>query len=148
MWCQFVSVGPAPHIYQRGERVRGPVRTIHGRGIAAFRLKINITTGGLAPPPLHPSRSKLGPRGQGWGPIFYSLIACLSLVSVSHVLVYYNLEPHVGFIEHRVPPTRHVELLHAPRLAVEIGPAAQARGDHPLAHQPRRHDELIEGSAG
>jgi len=26
----FVSFGPAPHIYQRGERVGGPVCTIHG----------------------------------------------------------------------------------------------------------------------
>ena len=24
IWCQFVSFGPAPHIYQQGERVRGP----------------------------------------------------------------------------------------------------------------------------
>ena len=30
IWCQLVSVGPAPHIYQRGERVREPVCTIHG----------------------------------------------------------------------------------------------------------------------
>ena len=30
IWCLFVSFGPAPHIYLRGERVRGPVRTIHG----------------------------------------------------------------------------------------------------------------------
>ena len=30
IWCQFVSFGPAPHIYQRGERVGGPVCTIHG----------------------------------------------------------------------------------------------------------------------
>ena len=30
IWCLFVSVGPAPHIYQRGERVREPVCTIHG----------------------------------------------------------------------------------------------------------------------
>ena len=30
IWCLFVSVGPAPHIYQRGERVRGAVCTIHG----------------------------------------------------------------------------------------------------------------------
>ena len=30
IWCQFVSVGPAPHIYQRGERVGEPVCTMHG----------------------------------------------------------------------------------------------------------------------
>ena len=30
IWCLFVSFGPAPHIYQRGERVREPVCTIHG----------------------------------------------------------------------------------------------------------------------
>ena len=30
IWCLFVSFGPAPHIYQRGERVGGPVCTIHG----------------------------------------------------------------------------------------------------------------------
>ena len=30
IWCQFVSFGPAPHMYQRGERVGGPVCTIHG----------------------------------------------------------------------------------------------------------------------
>ena len=27
IWCQFVSFGPAPHIYQRGERVGGAVCT-------------------------------------------------------------------------------------------------------------------------
>ena len=30
IWCLFVSFGPAPHIYQRGERVGEPVCTIHG----------------------------------------------------------------------------------------------------------------------
>ena len=30
IWYLFVSFGPAPHIYQRGERVREPVCTIHG----------------------------------------------------------------------------------------------------------------------
>ena len=30
IWCLFVSFGPAPHIYQRGERVGGAVCTIHG----------------------------------------------------------------------------------------------------------------------
>ena len=33
IWCQFVSFGPAPHIYQRGECVGGPVSgvcTING----------------------------------------------------------------------------------------------------------------------
>ena len=30
IWCLFVSFGPAPHIYQRGERVGGSVCTIHG----------------------------------------------------------------------------------------------------------------------
>ena len=30
IWCQFVSFGPAPHIYQRDERVGGAVCTIHG----------------------------------------------------------------------------------------------------------------------
>ena len=30
IWCRFVSFGPAPHIYQRGERVGEPVCTIHG----------------------------------------------------------------------------------------------------------------------
>ena len=30
IWCQFASFGPAPHFYQRGERVGRPVCTIHG----------------------------------------------------------------------------------------------------------------------
>ena len=30
IWCLFVSFGPTPHIYQRGERVGEPVCTIHG----------------------------------------------------------------------------------------------------------------------
>ena len=30
IWCLFVSFGPAPHIYQRGECVREPMCTIHG----------------------------------------------------------------------------------------------------------------------
>ena len=30
IWCLFVSFGPAPHIYQRGERVGEPVCNIHG----------------------------------------------------------------------------------------------------------------------
>ena len=28
--CLLVSFGPAPHIYQRGERVSEPVCTMHG----------------------------------------------------------------------------------------------------------------------
>ena len=30
IWFWFVSVSPAPHIYQRGELVREPLCTIHG----------------------------------------------------------------------------------------------------------------------
>ena len=30
IWCRVVSFDPAPHIYQRGERVGEPVCTIHG----------------------------------------------------------------------------------------------------------------------
>ena len=37
IWCMFVSFGPAPHIYQRGERVGEPVCTIHGHDPESVR---------------------------------------------------------------------------------------------------------------
>ena len=51
IWCQFVSVGPAPHIYQRGERVGGPVCTIHGlSGLPGRRSGRAARYRGRAPP--------------------------------------------------------------------------------------------------
>ena len=40
IWCLFVSFGPAPHIYQRGERVGGPVCTIFTATIRATWLSV------------------------------------------------------------------------------------------------------------
>ena len=52
IWCLFVSFGPAPHIYQRGERVGEPVCTIHGHypGYLAVGPAGQHGTGEHAPP--------------------------------------------------------------------------------------------------
>ena len=42
IWCLFVSFGPAPHIYQRGERVGEPVCTIHGHYPESTWLSVRL----------------------------------------------------------------------------------------------------------